>query len=294
MNKADSYLFNAIKEIIDYGYKDVNPRPKYKDGTPAHTYSLNHTIRTYDLSNGQFPIANLRPIAWKSAIKEVLWIYQDQSNDLNLLKDKYKVSYWDEWESKDMPDTIGKTYGYIVKKYNLMDRLLKGLINNPYGRRHIIDLYQYEELDNTDGLMPCAFLTIWNVRNDERTGKEYLDMCLIQRSGDMLVASGAGGVNEVQYAALMMMVSKHCGFETGVFTHFIANEQIYDRHLEQADELMARYHKLEMDEYLDGVKPNPQLILDTGKTNFYEFTIDDFKMINYNPIRLQIKFDLGI
>ena len=288
MNKADIYMKEAIEKILTEGYLDVNPRPKYADGSPAHTLSINHVMRTYDLSKGEFPITSLRPIAWKSAIKEILWIYQDQSNDLNLLRNKYNVHYWNEWESKDMPNTIGARYGYIVKKYDLMNKLLDGLIKDPYGRRHIIDLYQYQELEETDGLHPCAFLTIWNVRKGE-DGKEYLDMSLIQRSGDLLAAS-CSGVNETQYATLMMMVARHCNYEVGVFSHLVCNEQIYDRHEEQAKEMLNRYLTFKSN-------PNaktPKLILNPDKTNFYDFTIDDFTMEDYKPMKPNIRFELGI
>lgn len=292
MNKADIYMKEAIEKILADGYLDVNPRPHYADGSPAHTLSINHVFRTYDLSKDEFPITSLRPIAWKSAIKEILWIYQDQSNDLNLLREKYNVQYWNEWESKDIPNTIGKRYGYIVKRYDLMNKLLDGLMNNPYGRRHIIDLYQYQELEETDGLYPCAFLTIWNVRNDG-DGKEYLDMTLIQRSGDLIAAS-CSGVNETQYAALMMMVARHCGYEVGVFSHFIQNEQVYSKHEEVALELRNRYYELEKQEYFGSIHNIPRLVLNPDKINFYDFTIDDFTMENYKPIKPQIRFELGI
>lgn len=292
MTKADHYMKNDILTILAHGYKDIDPRPKYKDGTPAHTYSVNHVMRKYDLSKGEFPICTLRPIAWKTGIKEILWIYQDQSNDLNVLRDKYNVHYWNDWESKIMPNTIGKRYGYVVNQYNLMNELLCTLVENPYGRRHIIDLYQYRELDETDGLHPCAFLTIWNVRNCG--DKEYLDMCLIQRSGDMLTASGGGGINEVQYAALLMMVARHCGYEAGVFTHFVANEQIYDRHVEHAGEILNRANTLETYESTLLNYFSPRLVLNPDKTNFYDFTIDDFTMENYHPTKPQLTLELGI
>lgn len=290
MTKADFYMKEAIEKILGNGYMDVNPRPHYADGTPAHTLSINHVMRTYDLSKGEFPITSLRPIAWKSAIKEILWIYQDQSNDLNLLREKYNVNYWNEWESKDMPNTIGARYGEVVRRYDLMNRLLNEIKNNPYGRRHIIDLYQYQELNETDGLYPCAFLTIWNVRKGE-DDKEYLDMCLIQRSGDLLAAS-CSGVNETQYAALMMMVARHCEYEVGVFSHLVCNEQIYSRHEEPAKEMLNRYFILK--ENHNANTKTPKLILNPDKTNFYDFTIDDFIMENYEPIKPQIKFELGI
>ena len=280
--EADCYLYNNITTIEQDGFVDINPRPKYADGTPAYTKSINHQYRSYDLSTGDFPITTLRPIAWKTAIKEILWIYQDASNSLDLLHDKYGVYYWDEWPSKDMPGTIGARYGEVVRRYNLMGNLLQDIKNDPYGRRHIMDLWQYKELQETDGLCPCAFLTDWNVRG------EYLDMLLFQRSGDMLMASGAGGVNEVQYAALLIMVARHCGYKPGKFTHVIANEQIYDRHWEAAHELQKRFKET------DPQKDSVRLILNPEKTNFYDFTIDDFTMENYNPIKPQLDLEIAI
>lgn len=292
MNKADIYMYESIKNILDNGFLDDNPRPKYEDGTPAHTLSVNHIVRTYDLSKGEFPITSLRPIAWKSAIKEILWIYQDQSNDLNLLRDKYKVNYWNDWESKDMPNSIGARYGEVVRRYDLMNRLLDELKNDPYGRRHIIDLYQYKELNETDGLYPCAFLTIWNVRKD-KNDEEYLDMFLIQRSGDLLAAS-CSGVNEVQYSALMMMVARHSGFKVGKFSHLVCNEQIYTRHFEQAKEMLRRFEELDYEEEWLDVYKEAKLILNPDKTNFYDFTIDDFVLVDYEPVKPQLRFPLGI
>lgn len=293
MIKADVYMKSCIESILKNGYEDENPRPKYADGSPAHTLSVNHVLRTYDLSKGEFPITTLRPIAWKSAIKEILWIYQKQSNDLNLLREKYGVNYWNEWESKDAPNTIGTRYGEVVRRYKLIDKLLDELKNSPYGRRHIMDLYQYKELDETDGLYPCAFCTIWNVRKDSHHAP-YLDMLLIQRSGDSMAAS-CSGVNEVQYSALLMMIARHCGYKVGIFSHIVANEQIYSRHISQASEMLDRYNKKSEQERKKSTKTkNPQLILNPNKTNFYDFTIDDFVMEGYNPTLPQLKFDLGI
>lgn len=291
MNKADRYIKEQIEHILAYGYKDENPRPKYADGSPAFTYSTNGNFRSYNLAKGEFPITTLRPIAWKSAIKEILWIYQDQSNDLNILRNKYGVNYWNDWESKDIPNTIGIRYGEIVRRHKLMDNLLNGLINDPFGRRHIIDLYQYTDMNESDGLNPCAFCTIWNVR-DEIDGR-YLDVSLIQRSGDLMAAS-CSGVNEVQYAALLMMVARHCGYKVGVLYHYVANEQIYNRHFEQANEMLRRYRDKEMVECYDGWSEIPTLTLNPSKKNFYDFTIDDFTMNDYEPIKPQLKLELGI
>ena len=191
MTTADLRLTQDISNILNNGFKDENPRPKYADGSPAYTISVNHVVRSYNLQK-EFPICSLRPIAWKSGIKEILWIYQDKSNSLDLLRDKYNIHYWDDWESKDMPGTIGVRYGETVRKHNLIDNLINDIKTNPYGRRHIMSLWQEDDFQSSDGLLPCAFLTDWNVRG------EYLDMLLFQRSGDMLTASGAGGINEVQ------------------------------------------------------------------------------------------------
>lgn len=291
MNKADNYIKQQIDNILAHGYKDENPRPKYADGSPAFTYSLNGNLRSYDLSKGEFPITTLRPIAWKSAIKEVLWIYQEQSNDLNLLRKKYGVNYWNDWESKDIPNTIGVRYGEIVRRHRLIDKLLDGLINDPFGRRHIIDLYQYTDMNESDGLNPCAFCTIWNVRNDN--GKRYLDLSLIQRSGDLMAAS-CSGVNEVQYAALLMMVARHCGYYAGILYHYVANEQIYSRHIPQAKEVLRRWMAKDWDEYNHGEYKHPKLTLSIDKIDFYDFTINDFVMENYEPIQPQLKLELGI
>lgn len=288
--KTDYNMANSIRHILLHGYKDVNPRPKYKDGTPAHTISVNHVTRSYDLSKGEFPITTLRPIAWKTGIKEILTIYQKPTNKISEME-AMGVNWWGDWDIGD--GTIGQRYGATVKRYDLINNLIKDIQTDPYGRRKIVSLWQETDLHETPGLAPCAFLTIWNVRNDN-DGHEYLDMCLIQRSGDMLTASGPGCINEVQYAALLMMIARHCGYLPGVFTHFVANEQIYDRHEDQARAMLNRIRQSAFDDQYDEKQEAPMLILNPEKTNFYEFTIDDFTMLNYEPIKPQLPLELGI
>ena len=300
MTKADRYMYDMINQIMTEGYKDINPRPKYADGTPAHTISVNHTYRTYNLSKGEFPICTLRPQAWKTGIKEIFTIYQKPTNNLEEMREM-GVGWWDEWDIGD--GTIGQRYGATVKRYDLINRLIDDIKNDPYGRRKIVSLWQETDLRETSGLAPCAFQTIWNVRNDNHKhlgrGEGYLDMMLVQRSGDMLTASGPGGINEIQYAALLMMVARHTGYKPGVFTHIVANEQIYDRHIDAAMEMKKRYEdeeRKESDETLtiNHLDAHPVLILNENKTNFYDFTIEDFFMVNYNPIKPQLKLELGI
>lgn len=297
MNKttyADYLMQDLIHKILISGYKDVNPRPKYKDGTPAHTVSINHQTRSYDLSKDQFPICTLRPIAWKTGIKELLTIYQKPTNKLSEMEEM-GVTWWGDWDIGD--GTIGQRYGATVSRYDLINNLIKDLKNDPYGRRKVVSLWQETDLRETAGLAPCAFLTIWNVRNDN-DGTEYLDMALIQRSGDSLTASGPGCINEVQYAALLMMIARHCGYEPGVFTHFVANEQIYDRHMDQARTMYNRFRKRPMyydDRFIGDVDETmPKLVLNPDKKDFYDITIDDFEMLNYEPMKPQLKLDLGI
>lgn len=552
MNKADRYMIDSIANIWNHGFMDENPRPKYSDGEPAHTMSVNHVVRTYDLSQGEFPICTLRPQAWKTGIKEIFAIYQNQSNKISefercgcewwkpwslndgtigraypynleshrpgeikkmvvkvpriIVSNEYKklektpsfemlpsiddkiycnkyivvgtdykkaeqmgdkkhsykkiqflsngyittirsddvgrykgsllnpyertvygvgylgdyksIANFEEWEirilknkwsnmikrcysetyreeshtyenvfvhnkwhsfenflrdvrylpqyflareekfenwqldkdyygsnaySKEtctflklkenvayarnngcykITDKSGNVFyditiasfaetiheedyrkihkalkngdkyqDYIIEKQNETDEyvyryelsrnqvveLIKNIQNNPYGRRHIISFWNWSNIDKK-ALVECAYETIWNVRG------KYLDMCLIQRSGDMLTASGAGGINEIQYAALLMMIARHCNYKPGVFTHFIANEQIYDRHFDNAKEMIRRTPS----------DKKPILVLNEEKNDFYDFTIDDFTLLNYEPVKPQLKFDLGI
>lgn len=285
ITKADKYMVEMIHHIKDHGCKDVNPRPRYADGTPAHTLFVNHTFRQYDLSKGEFPICTLRPMAWKTGIKEIFTIYQKPTNNIAKMHEM-GVNWWDEWDIGD--GTIGQRYGATVDRYDLFKtNVLDSIKNDPYGRRKICSLWQETDLRETPGLAPCAFMTIWNVRDG------FLDMMLIQRSGDMLTASGPGGINEIQYAALLMMTAADTGLIPGVFTHIVANEHIYDRHMEAADEMLVRAGLIDNYDALKDVKP--QLVLDTSRTkNFYEFTIDDFSMSAYYPQKPQLKLELGI
>ena len=284
MNKADKYMYENIQNVLNNGYWDKNPRPHYPDGEPAHTKSVNHVVRTYNIANGEFPICSLRPQAWKTGIREIFTIYQKPTNVIAEME-AMKVTWWGEWDIGD--GTIGQRYGATVARYDLVNRLIDDINKDPYGRRKIISLWQEADLRETPGLAPCAFQTIWNVRND-KDDKEYLDMCLIQRSGDMLMASGAGGINEIQYAAFLMMISRHCGLLPGVFTHLVVNEQLYSRHLDAAGEMMQRYEQLEK------TSTAPRLVLNQEKTNFYDFTIDDFAIENYTPVRPQLDLEIGI
>ena len=283
--KGDYECKRILSNILDFGCLDKDPRPKYKDGTPAHTLSYNGDISKYDLSKGEFPISTLRPIATKFAIGEILWIYQDQSSDINLLEDKYGIKWWKPWDIGN--GTIGQCYGATVKRHDLMNKLLKGLIENPDGRRHIMSLWQDEDFNEPHGLKPCCFLTIWNVRHAK--DKDYLDMMLIIRSSDFILA---GTLNQIQYVVLQHLVARHCGYAPGVFTFVMDNVQIYDRHIDGVKEILNR----------SGIDCNPYVWLNPEKKNFYDFTMEDIKIMDYpmeeikkkNPQISVFKDEIGI
>ena len=279
MTKGDIYHEKTLRDILAYGTLDENPRPHYADGTPAHTYSINHLMQQYDYQKNECPIETLRPIAWKSAVKEILWIYQMQSNKLSDLHD-LGIKYWDEWDIGD--GTIGCRYGATVKRHNLINKLLDGLKKDPFGRRHIMSLWQEDDFKDetggtTAGLNPCCYETIWNVRRAS-DGKLYLDVLLNQRSSDYEVSCA---INELQYIALQLMVARHCGFEPGVFSHVLENVQIYDRHLDQAREIIRRAS--DNDSQIDCI---PMLRLNTEKKDFTKNTFDDVLFVS-SPADLQ-------
>lgn len=276
MNKADKYFIETLKEIMTSPYTTNKhmTRTVWSDtNEPAHTRYITQVFHKYDISKGEYPICSIRPLAWKSAIKEILWIYQDQTNDLDVLEDKYNIHWWNAWEVKETSTeeskrNIGQRYGATVKRYNLMNNLLNTIKNNPMSRRMLINMYQYADINETPGLDPCAYQTNWVVRG------EFLDMTLTVRSNDFVAA---GNINTFQYFALLLMVAKATGYKPGQYSELIINCHVYDRHEEFANELISR------EEQLESVS-TPRLILDTDKTDFYSFTIDDFKLENYSPL----------
>ena len=279
MTKADIIFKDNIRKIMDEGVFSENARPRYKDGNVANSKYITGAFAEYDLSKGEFPITTLRPIAIKSAIKEVLWIYQDQSNSLELLNNKYNVHYWNDWEVGDT-GTIGQRYGAVVKKHNIIHKILQQLEANPWNRRNIISLWDYEAFEESDGLLPCAFQTMFDVRRVD--GEIYLDATLTQRSNDMLVAHH---INAMQYVALQMMIAKHFGWKVGKFFYFINNLHIYDNQFEQANELLRR----------EPSDCQPRLVLNVPDgTDFFDIKPEDFELINYDPVKPQLKFDLAI
>ena len=279
MTKADTIFKDYIRKIMEEGVWSEQARPKYKDGRTANSKYITGAFMEFDLAKGEFPITTLRPIAIKSAIKEMLWIYQDQSNSLDILEDKYNVHYWNDWEVGDSR-TIGQRYGAVVKKHDITNKILKQLEANPWNRRNIISLWDYDAFEETEGLLPCAFQTMFDVRRVD--GEIYLDATLTQRSNDMLVAHH---INAMQYVALQMMIAKHFGWKVGKFFYFINNLHIYDNQFEQAEEILRR----------EPADCQPRLVLNVPDgTNFFDIKPEDFELVDYDPVKPQLKFDLAI
>ena len=276
MNKSDKYYIQNLQKIMSEGSWDENPRPKYSDGTPAHSKFITQVFEEYNISKGEFPITTLRNTAIKTGIKEILWIYQKQTSSLEVAREM-GINWWEEWNVGD--NSIGQRYGATIKRYDLMNKLLDGLVNDPFGRRHIISMYQYVDLEETNGLFPCAYETIWSVR---KVGEDkVLDITLIQRSNDYLVAAY---INKIQYLSLQMMIAGHCGYKVGKFCHLVQNLHIYDRHFNGVDELLNK-------ETLD---IQPKLILKENK-NFYEYTVDDFEITGIDGItKINSKLEMAI
>ena len=276
MNKADKYYIQNLSKIMSEGSWDENPRPKYSDGTPAHSRFITQVFEEYDISKGEFPITTLRNTAIKTGIKEILWIYQKQSSSLEVARE-LGINWWDEWDIGD--GSIGQRYGRTINRYQLMNKLLVGLIDDPFGRRHIINMYQYSDLQETPGLYPCAYETIWSVRKEDED--KVLDMTLIQRSSDYLMANA---INKGQYLALQMMVAGHCGYKVGKFCHLVQNLHIYDRHFDYVSELLKNE--------TTNINPNFKL---NGNKNFYDYTLEDFEFFDFDKVKqLSGKLELAI
>lgn len=277
-NPVDRMYEEAARRLMETGYSEqavagAHVRPVWEDGTPAMTRYLPQQVFRYE--PGLVPLTNYRKTAWKTAIKELLWIYKDKSNDVNLLRDRYHVKYWDSWKNEE--GTLGTAYGYQVGKKFLspetgeetdqISRLIQTLRADPLNRRIMMSLIDMDDL-HAMTLIPCAFLTLWTVTEDR------LNMTLVQRSGDFLAAASPGGINSFQYYALLCMVARVTGYRPGQFVHFIENLHIYDRH----EEIVREVLKAEVEQ-----APRPRLLLNPSVKEFEDFTIDDFQLEDYRP-----------
>lgn len=263
MSIADEIYRKNCMDILNHGFydTDLEVRPHWADGTPAHTVKKFGVVNRYDLQE-EFPIMTLRRTYWKSAIDELLWIWQKKSNRI----DELGSHVWDEWAGED--GTIGKAYGYqlgIKHQYkeglfDQVDRVLYDLKHNPASRRIMTNIYNFEDLHEMN-LYPCAYSMTFNVTGDT------LNAILNQRSQDMLTANNW---NVCQYAALVHMMAQVSGLKAGELVHVIADCHIYDRHIPLVEKMLEN-------QAFDA----PKFTMDTSVTDFYQFTKNSFKMEGY-------------
>ena len=275
MSRADEIYRQTCLDILNNGFsdEDLEVRPKWPDGTPAHTIKKFGVVNRYNLKE-EFPLMTLRRTYWKSALDELLWIWQKKSNRVCELGSHV----WDEWADEE--GTIGKAYGYqLGKKYQFnkgqepmdqVDRVIYDLKHNPASRRILTNIYNFQDLHEMN-LYPCAYSMTFNVSGNTLNG------ILNQRSQDMLAANNW---NVVQYSMLLMMIAQATGLEAGELVHVIADCHIYDRHIPAVKAMLEK-------EAFDA----PKVTLDPSITDFYQFTKDSFKVegYKYNPFDFEIE-----
>ena len=267
MSLADKLFKETCKDILENGTstEGAKVRPHWEDGTPAYTKKIFGVVNRYDLRK-EFPALTLRRIALKSAMDEILWIYQKKSNNIHDLNSHI----WDQWA--DETGSIGTAYGYTIgekfirhgQEIDQIDYVRKQLKEEPFSRRIITNMYQFKNLE-TGHLDPCAYSMTYNVT--EENGQLVLNAILNQRSQDMLAANGW---NIAQYAILLMMLAQEAGMIPGELVHVIADCHIYDKHIPLIEQLLNR------EEY-----PAPIVKLNPNVKDFYQFTTDDLIVENY-------------
>ena len=276
MSRADEIFIQNCRDILANGVWDTdqNVRPRWEDGTPAHTVKKFGIVNRYNLQE-EFPILTLRRTYWKTAVDELLWIWQKKSNNIKDLNAKI----WDQWA--DETGSIGKAYGYQlgVKHHypegdmDQVDRVIYDLTHNPASRRIMTNIYNFQDLHEMN-LYPCAYSMTFNVSGNT------LNAILNQRSQDMLAANNW---NVVQYSVLVHMMAQVAGLVPGELVHVIADAHIYDRHVPVIEKIIA-----------NEPKAAPKFTMDESVKDFYAFTRDSFKVEDYDPAPFTDKIPVAI
>lgn len=285
---SDKVYQDVLRKILEEGVSDRGHRKVravYRDGTQAYARSYPRTIvMEFDATKGEFPYTTVRPLAWKSSLKEIDWIYRDKSNSVDLLEEKYGVMWWRAWANDE--GTIGDSYGWQIanrKRWewgmNLdqMDWLLQKLRYSP-DRRMIMSMFEPEG-EPYKQLQECAYETIWQVVGNQ------LNMTLIQRSSDFVVA---GMINSFQYYCLMLQVAKATGYHAGVFTHFIQDAHIYERHIEAVEEILRREPRQAPELHFE-TKPKHEAM----HHDFYKLDHTCFQLVYPEGTHKQIKLEIA-
>jgi len=263
MTCFDTQYRNILTKVIQDGEKVM-------DRTGVGTRKIFGESMRFDLEK-EFPAPTVKKLFFESAKKEMFWIYQDQSNDVRVLRDKYGVNVWNEWELED--GTIGNAYGYIVKKHKQIDRLIRELKTDPHSRRHVMSLWDIDELPNMS-LQPCAFQTIWSVERGR------LNCQLIQRSGDL----GLGvPFNTAQYAILVHMIAQVTNLRPGELWHTITDTHVYENHVESLTMMLNDNKPL--------TDVSPRVKMNTTTKDFYSIKPEDIVLEGYDShphIKLEV------
>ena len=337
MSYSDTLFVKNCYNIIHHGMSDeeFNVRPRWDDGTQAHTKKILYAVDRYTLSKDSIPVMTLRKTGFKNAIDEILWIYQKKTSKLSELNSHI----WDSWDVGD--GTIGKAYGYQIGKKSQykdpdgsivmrdqIDQVIWDLKNNPASRSILTNTYCHEDL-HAMGLRPCAYMMTFNVTKDPCDGSLVLNGMLNQRSQDMLTANNW---NTVQYSVLLQMIAQVCGMKPGKFVHVVADMHIYDRHIPIVKDMIEKYAEIIYQnmpkDYQDYVMdltskgsnkteiiirdalinsnsavavlstlfphPNPKFWINPDIHNFYDFTVNDFTLIDYEYEPFNYKIPVAI
>lgn len=306
MNKADKYFIETLNEIKENGVWCKEPRTRWKDGSKAYYKSIHQKHYKYEIDKGEFPITTLRNTALKGGFHDVEAIYIKQTNIIEEMHPSIH-SWWEDFVVKDVHKiniisgkSIGNTYGNTIRRYSLVDKLLKGMEENPFSRRHIINMWQEQQMiDDPKALVPCAFMTEWYVIEEEenyqlmtnppkKVFKRRVNLTLTQRSQDFVMTAS---INPSQYVMLAMMVCNHLTFKTGIkhyvgtFVHNVGDTHIYDRHFEALEEILER----------EPLNTQPKIELVCQPKDFQEHTIQDFKFSGLEGIKpLSNKLEIAI
>lgn len=317
MSYADMVFVGDCSRIIRFGYSDesFDVRPKWPDGTPAHTKKMIFVQNQYQLNSKSIPVMTLRKQGIKNAIDEILWIYQKKTSDLSQLHSHI----WDSWDVGD--GTIGKAYGYQIGKVSKHHQYRKGenldgivhhvdhngyvwlsqtdavlwdLKNNPGSRSIMTNTYCHEDLADM-GLRPCAYSMHYIVTKDT-DGNMVLNGKLLQRSQDMLTANNW---NVIQYSVLLQMFAQVTGMKPGVLVHSVSDMHIYDRHIPIVEEMINTYNEMTngstmLSEQIDTPYPNPTFVMNRDVKNFYDFKVEDFALENYQYCDFNHKIEVAV